>query len=656
MGNGRLLVALDNKMMIRDFFYPNVGLENHLDGHFFELGAWTENKFSWIDQNWNIKMKYLPETLVSKCIANNEESALQLEVNDAVHSFLDVYLRKIVIHNNVDRKREVRLFFSHDFHIYGEDTGDTAIYDPNLKSIIHYKRKRYFLINGLTDQNQGIYQFATGQKESFGKEGTWKDAEDGDLQGNPVAQGSVDSTISFRLEIEPNSSNTLYYWIACGQDLSEIKNLDAKIEKIGIEQLLLETENYWSAWINKQNIETRSLPREIARLFKTSLLIMRSHVDSNGGIISSCDSDVLQFNRDTYSYVWPRDGAIVALAFDMAGYPEVSRMFFQFCDKTINEDGYFSHKYSPDGSIGSSWHAMVDIRGKLQLPIQEDETALVLFALYKHFQKYHDVEFIATVYPRLVLKTTEFLLDFINPQTGLPKPSFDIWEEKVGVYTSTVSTVISALQSAAKLAKVFYDRERQDLLSAASTKMKENMLTKLYDTNAKRFKKAIYSDNTNDLTVDSSLSFAFIQGAFEADSKEVRNTMNTIIDRLWIKSEIGGLARYENDNYHRIFQETPGNPWFICTLWLARWHIATAASFEELNKGLTLLEWTAKYALQSGELAEQINPRTGEAISVAPLIWSHAEFVIAVCEYNEKKKELLAMASNQGLGSLEKSP
>ncbi len=419
--------------------------------------------------------------------------------------------------------------------------------------------------------------------------------------------------------------------------------------------MLLETENYWSAWVNKQNIDMRSLPREVARLFKTSLLIMRSHVDNNGGIIASCDSDVLQFNRDTYSYVWPRDGAIIALAFDMAGYPEVSRMFFQFCDKIINEDGYFSHKYSPDGSIGSSWHAMVDLRGKLQLPIQEDETALVLFALYKHFQKYHDVEFIATVYPRLVLKTTEFLLDFVDPQTGLPKPSFDIWEEKIGVYTSTVSTVISALQSAAKLAKVFYDRERQDLLSSAAAKMKENMLTKLYDPKAKRFKKAIYADNSNDLTVDSSLSFAFTQGAFEADSEEVRNSMNMIIDKLWIKSDIGGLARYENDNYHRISQETPGNPWFICTLWLARWYIAISSSVEELNKGLMLLKWTAKHALPSGELAEQISPFTGEAISVAPLVWSHAEFVIAVCEYIEKQKELSSMIPNVGSGSLEKS-
>ncbi len=654
VSNGHVLVALDNKMRIRDFFYPNVGLENHIDGHSFKLGIWTDNHFSWVE-NWDIKMKYMPETLVSMCMASNEGGAIQLEVNDAVHSFLDAYLRKIVIHNNMDRKREIRLFFSHDFHIYGEDTGDTAIYEPNLQSIIHYKRKRYFLINGITDQNQGIYQFATGQKESFGKEGTWKDAEDGELQGNPVAQGSVDSTISFKIEIEPNSSNTLYYWIACGKDLNQIKNLDAQIKKTGVEQLLLETENYWSAWINKQNIDTRILPRDVARLFKTSLLIMRSHVDNNGGIISSCDSDVLQFNRDTYSYVWPRDGAIIALAFDMAGYPEVSRMFFQFCNKTINEDGYFSHKYSPDGSIGSSWHAMVDLSGKIQLPIQEDETALVLFALYKHFQKYHDVEFIATVYPRLVLKTTEFLLDFVDPQTGLPKPSFDIWEEKIGVYTSTVSTVISAFQSAAKLAKVFYDRDRQDLLSRTASKMKENMLTKLYDSKTKRFKKAIYSDNSNDLTVDSSLSFTFTQGSFEANSEEVRTTMDAIIDKLWIKSDIGGLARYENDNYHRISQQTPGNPWFICTLWLARWYIAIAASFEELNKGLSLLKWTAKHALPSGVLAEQINPYNGEAISVAPLAWSHAEFVIAVCEYIEKQKELRSIIPNIGSDVLEKS-
>ena len=30
---------------------------------------------------------------------------------------------------------------------------------------MHYKRCRYFLINGVTRSNDGIYEFSTGQKE-----------------------------------------------------------------------------------------------------------------------------------------------------------------------------------------------------------------------------------------------------------------------------------------------------------------------------------------------------------------------------------------------------------------------------------------------------------------------------------------------------------
>ena len=107
----------------------------------------------------------------------------------------------------VNLKREIRVFFSQDFHIYGTGCWRYGnVRTRHAQSIIHYKRKRYFLINGLTDQNDGIYQFATGYKESFGREGTWKDAEDGDLQGNPIAQGSVDSAVSFKLEMQPEST------------------------------------------------------------------------------------------------------------------------------------------------------------------------------------------------------------------------------------------------------------------------------------------------------------------------------------------------------------------------------------------------------------------------------------------------------------------
>jgi GH15 family glucan-1,4-alpha-glucosidase len=643
LGNGRLNIALDKRMGIRDFSFPLVGLENHAVGHVFRLGVWIDGSFSWIDDNWDVSMKYLPETLVSQCLASNKKLRIGLEVNDGVYSFSDLYLRKIAVTNTADVKREVRVIFSHDFHIYGEDSGDTVMYEPILKSVIHYKRKRYFLIKGETDQGTGIYEFATGQKEAFGKEGTWKDAEDGVLAGNPIAQGSVDSTVSFKLAINPKSTSTVYYWIACGRSLEKVKALNAFAEKTGTEQLLLETENYWSAWVNKQSIDLSVLPREVTRMFKTSLLVMRTHVDNHGAIISSLDSDVLQFNRDTYAYMWPRDAAISALAFDMAGFQEVSRLFFEFCNRVISDEGYFMHKYWSDGSVGSSWHALLNADGQTQLPIQLDETALVLHALWKHFQKYRDVEFISRVYPRLVVKTAEFMLDYRQADTGLPKPSFDMWEEKTGVFTSTAACVCSALSSAARFAKVFYDSKRQKILNDAAAQMKEAILVHLYDAKLKRFVKARYPDNRRDITIDSSLSFAFLSDTFDADSSEVTNTMSTIVKRLWVDPGIGGLARYENDEYHRVSKDTPGNPWFICTLWLARWHIRTAASLPDLKKALDILTWVVKYSLPSGILAEQLNPYNANPISVSPLIWSHAEFVITVCEYIEKHQALSAL-------------
>ena len=45
-------------------------------------------------------------------------------------------------------------------------------------------------------------------------------------------------------------------------------------------------------------------------------------------------------------------------------------------------------------------------------------------------------------------------------------------------------------------------------------------------------------------------------------------------------------------------------------------------------------------ALESGVLAEQFHPYTGGPMSVAPLTWSHATFVIVALEYLEKHAQL----------------
>jgi len=637
-------VALDNLMRIRDLSYPKADLENHVAGHSFRMGIWTDNRFSWVDDGWQVEMRYLPETLVTRCTARNASLGIELEMNDTVHQFLDLFLRKVLLTNLSHSAREVRIFFCQDFHIYGVDTGDTAMYEPDSGGIVHYKGRRYFLVNGRTETGEGIFEFATGYKESPGKQGTWKDAEDGSLGGNPIAQGTVDSAISFRVQLAAQSAAAVYYWIACGRNAEEVGKLDAVARKTGVEQLLLEVENYWSAWVNKREVDLTPLRRNVAKLFKTSLLVMRTHVDNGGAVIASCDSDILAFNRDTYSYVWPRDGALAALAFDAAGFHEVSRMFFLFCNDVITQRGYFHHKYLADGSRGSSWHAWIDSKGNYQLPIQEDETALVLYALWRHYQKYRDIEFIGKVYGNLVVRASDFILEHRDEATGLSKPSFDLWEEKIGVFTSTAATICTALTAAAEFAQLFYDSKRHELLSESAANMKQAILTHLYDRKLGRFIKAIYPDGSRDLTVDSSLMFPFLYGPFGAVEEVVTNTVSSIVDKLQVKAGVGGVARYENDEYCRVSPEITGNPWFVCTLWLARWHIARATSVEELNEGLQTLEWVAEHSLRSGILSEQLDPYTGGPISASPLVWSHAEFIMAVSEYLDKYRVLSATA------------
>ena len=102
------------------------------------------------------------------------------------------------------------------------------------------------------------------------------------------------------------------------------------------------------------------------------------------------------------------------------------------------------------------------------------------------------------------------------------------------------------------------------------------------------------------------------------------------------------MARYEDDRYHQVSQDVknvPGNPWFICTLWLAEYEIALARNEDEMTGALELFEWVMAHALDSGVLAEQVNPFTDEPLSVSPLTWSHAQYVAAVMKYLHKLRE-----------------
>jgi oligosaccharide amylase len=656
-GNQSMLVGIDANYLIRDIYYPHIGMENHLNGHKNRMGIWIDGIFSWFDNpNWVKEIKYEPETLVGASIIKNRELSLRIIISDAVHHQKNVFLRQLSIENLYDKERTVRLYFSNDLQILEDDIGITAYYDPKTNSIIHYLKNRYFLFNGSNSKNEGISSFATG-KAHFGKEGTYKDAEDGILSRNPVDQGAVDSTIEISLIIPPKSIEKAYYWFSAGKSYEEVQNLNFWVKEKGISNILDKIRIYDKIWVNKNDLKFLDLSENIVKQFKRSLLIVKTQIDHDGAIIAANDSDILQFNRDHYSYMWPRDGALVAYALDKAGYTVLTQNFFQFCADVITPEGYLLHKYNPDKTPGSSWHPWYNENEGEILAIQEDETALVLFALWHHYEKNRDLDFIAKIFNKLVIPAADFLVKF-RDKNGLPLPSYDLWEERRGILTFTTSSVYAGLKAAANLSHLFGEEKLEQKYHEAAIEIKKAMTEFLYDKKEKRFLRMINFDSKGeiekDYVIDASLYAIFEFGVFEANDPLVKSTIEQVTDKLWIKTEVGGVARYQNDYYHQISQDlekVPGNPWFICTLWLSEYYISLAkmsspTEYDEyLKKATELLEWVSDRALTSGILAEQVHPYSNKPLSVSPLTWSHATFILTVIEYLEAFSHLKTCSS-----------
>jgi GH15 family glucan-1,4-alpha-glucosidase len=286
--------------------------------------------------------------------------------------------------------------------------------------------------------------------------------------------------------------------------------------------------------------------------------------------------------------------------------------------------------------------------GEPQLPIQEDETALVIWLVGRYYEQTRDLELVRSVYQRLVAKPAEFLMSFRDPVTCLPLPSFDIWEERQGVFTFTCATVVAALQKAADLANLFNEQERRAEYLKVAGEVREAMKKHLWLDDENRFARGlILHDGALELDriVDSSCFATFYFDVFPPESAWVEGTMQAIRERLWVQTEIGGIARYESDGYHKIsdeLQRVPGNPWLICTLWHAEHVIARARSVAELQSALDLVRWARAKAPASLVLPEQINPYDGSALSVAPLTWSHAQVVSVIRGYLDALRHLRA--------------
>lgn len=634
LSNGEMFIGLNEFGLVNDFYYPYVGLENlnnaRMSSH--KIGVWVDNVFSWIDDgSWEISLDFESDALITKIDFINKNLNISIHSQDFIDCNKNIFIRHFKVTNDSDESRDVRLFLHQVFELSSFGRGDTALYVPDDNYILDYKGRYSLAISGKYSNGDGFDQWAVGNYAVENKQGTFIDALDGELSLNAVEHGGVDSVIRFQRKMEPRAVEHFDYWIIATSSQYDAMNLNEELMKMNIEKKLFETREYWHKWVHEgDNLK----PLHNRRSVDHSLMVIKSHIDDRGSVLASGDSSIFNYGRDYYCYCWPRDAAYALWPLIRLGHFEEARHFFDFARDIMHRDGYLMHKYQPDRTIGSTWHPLIHGRQK-ELAIQEDETASVVFMLGEYYKASQDKKFIESMYHSFIYPASEFMIKFIDSQTGLPHASYDLWEEKFLTNTYTVSTVIAALRTASNIANVLDLADDSIKYSRAAESIVEN-LDKLIHKDG-YFIKGFLLQPDGTLLYDNKIDISNLYGpvaysGLDIQDYRIQNTIKEVEKRILNRSPSGGVIRYEYDGYYQSKNQYPGNPWIVTTLWLAQVYIAN----NQLDKAKELLNWSLQRELSTGILSEQFDPETKTPLGVTPLVWSHAELINTILDLENK--------------------
>ena len=653
LSNGEMAIGLNQFGMVHDFYYPYVGLENHSSERAsrHRIGLYVDGAIHWLsDGSWKIKQKYILGRLIGKTVATNEWLGFAIEFQDFVDSELNIFARSIHVINLSDRNRHAKLFL-HQAFIIGEaaDGHDTAQYIPPMndksEAILHYKGKRAFMISGENTQTGVAFDsFSIGCFGQFGDQkddGVWRDAEDGELARNPVERIQTDSILEYDLDFKAHDSARVNYYLAAGKSSREARHTLDKFLDDGMLTRLMKTDKYWQKWLAPARTvaEVRVAP-EYHEHFFNSLLILKAMMDRRGAIMASCDTEMLKYTRDAYVDCWPRDASYVLWPFLRLGYYDEVKQFFNFAKDIITEEGFFWQMYRPDATVGPNSHAYVH-DGDIAPPIQTDETATTLFLFAKTVQtavKSGDkIDNWRELYERIGRPMANFLSDYIDPTTKLPKPSYELWEVLYQTTTYATAATFAALQAAAELAGLFGETDNAIKWGNTASEIREAS-NEFWNADRNYFYRGFWRHDDGRVDYDPTIDASSFYGAwafrlFDEDKLEI--AFKTLTERFYIRDNNVGCPRFERDDYNRANPHSDGNPWFITSFWLAQYQ----AERNKTDLTKKVLDWANGQMMRTNILPEQVSPIDGAMLSAAPLSWSHAEFVNTCLDYGNRKVE-----------------
>lgn len=633
IGNSKMLGCISNTGELIRLLWPHISYSQHIDSFYIGINDKNSDRnTSWFhDAGWVHEQKYIDSTNILTTTSVNRDLEYTVLQTDFTLIDKDVLIRQYTITNiSQEIKKPDLLLYSS--MITNSNNIRSSLFNFNADTLVQYKHNNYFAISSDLEIN------------GFQLNNSYDCTLKGELYGLDDASMSNSAALQWHLgEIGPGEKKEINIYLYAGCKLNEVLEGIKSIKKSSFNDLLESTAEYWKRYIaDAKKIEVKN--KEVLDLYKRTILTFALMSEKEGGGILAAPEIDEEFTRcGRYGYCWGRDAAFIVSALNKCEMFTLSEKFFEWTFKVRAEDNSWYQRYYTDGNLAPTWG------------IQIDEIGSIIWGIWEHYNARKNIDFLKKAW-KYVEGACKFLIEFIDKDTGLPKHSYDIWEERRGEHAYSSAAVYAGFVSAVKIAETLNaDNYKAQWLEQAET-LKKAIEKNFWDGNMNRFLRSIqimkkpweigaqeevkevavnkkgYKSNVvlRDDTIDSSLIGLSVPfDVFPVEHEYIVRTIESIESDLTVCG-VGGIKRYGSDNY------IGGNPWIISTLWLALYHIKAG----QIEKAKGYFNWAVKHRTNLDFLPEQVDKNTGETAWVIPLTWSHAMFVRVLFELLERGEKL----------------
>lgn len=604
IGNKDMLVSLSKTGELLRLYYPMRDNKQYID--FFETGVKINDSmliYTNNDVNNEYNQKYIEDTNVLETDILNTYFKLRIVQTDFVSINENVLIRRYVVKNESDIELDTKFLIHSKLH-----SGENQLVSAKIleRGMAQYTSEDCFNIvsikekissHQINDCERNIYTGIIKDKDYIGM--------------------SADSAICYEIgKLAPGQKKNLDIVIYVDNQIKE----NSKIQKIDTIKEQANTISYWKKYYKAHNTiklpePKNKLDEKLHQIYKRSIMLFPLLInEKTGAMVAAVEVDEKREKSGRYNYCWPRDAVFITESLDILGMKdEVEKFYKVFCKNTQSSNGMWEQRFYVDGSLAPSWGYQID------------ETASVVYGVYKHYQHTKNKKFLKetlTMCEKAIKYLKKYTEDIVEEKNKM-HVSYDLWEMCEGTHLYSLAAIYAAFETMEKIYDKIYDdyeenrikqekiRKERKEYQELKLKIKNYIAEKLYDKERKT-----YVRNTQDKKLDISIIGAVTPfKLYTPKEKKITNTIENI--DLSLRTYTGGYKRFGEDNYMN------GNPWTIATLWMAEYHIQKG----ERNKAIEELNYVVKSANQHGLLPEQVNNEKMEPAWVIGLGWAHAMFI-----------------------------